>query len=448
MRDEFIRAACAPRDGGHASGTLDRANALLATLPTLAASDIAVAAILGDSEAIAAQLAADPASANAPSAPFDWDPLTHLCFSRYLRLDASRANDFLESARLLLHAGADANTGFVEPEHEPEPTFESALYGAAGIAHHEGLTRLLLQHGANPNDEEAVYHAPEGWDLGAFRALLETGELTPDSLTMMLLRKSDWHDIEGMRLALEHGAEPNRRSRWNTSPLAHAIRSDNDTDCVALLLDHGADPTQTEGPMTPVAMAAWAGRSDLLTLFAQREFSVALEGVNALIAACAQCNAPRVQALAEATPAHVRELLAHSADLLMRFAGVGNTCGVAHLLDLGADASVPHAKGFGYFGIAPQSTPLHVAAWRARHDTVRLLLQRGAAVDVTDGAGRTPLALAVRACVDSYWTERRAPESVSALLAAGANVGSATYPCGYADVDAVLQAHGAGASTR
>ena len=30
-------------------------------------------------------------------------------------------------------------------------------------------------------------------------------------------------------------------------------------------------------------------------------------------------------------------------------------------------------------------------------------------LDVKDANGRTPLALAVRACVDSYWTGRRSP---------------------------------------
>jgi hypothetical protein len=30
-----------------------------------------------------------------------------------------------------------------EPDHPPASTFESALYGAAGVAHHAGLTRLL-----------------------------------------------------------------------------------------------------------------------------------------------------------------------------------------------------------------------------------------------------------------------------------------------------------------
>lgn len=50
------------------------------------------------------------------------------------------------------------------------------------------------------------------------------------------------------------------------------------------------------------------------------------------------------------------------------------------------------------------------------------------------------LALAVRACVDSYWKDRRSPESVQALLLAGATVGGVDYPSGYAEVDSLLAA--------
>jgi hypothetical protein len=51
------------------------------------------------------------------------------------------------------------------------------------------------------------------------------------------------------------------------------------------------------------------------------------------------------------------------------------------------------------------------------------------------------LALAVKACVDSYWTERRSPESVQALLEAGASTKSVAFPSGYAEVDALLREH-------
>jgi len=115
---------------------------------------------------------------------------------------------------------------------------------------------------------------------------------------------------------------------------------------------------------------------------------------------------------------------------------------VRHLLDLGVPVAALYA-GDGYFDISQDSTALHVAAWRARPAVVQLLIERGAPLNVRDGEGRTPLALAVKACVDSYWTYRRTPESVRALLEAGAAVSGVLYPSGYGEVDALLKAHGA-----
>jgi ankyrin repeat protein len=113
------------------------------------------------------------------------------------------------------------------------------------------------------------------------------------------------------------------------------------------------------------------------------------------------------------------------------------------LLDLGVDVGTLYEEGDPYFDVAPKSTALHVAAWRARHETVRFLIERGAPVNALDGKSRTPLSLAVKACVDSYWTSRRSPESVDALLRAGATVKSVRYPCAYLEVDKLLESHGA-----
>jgi hypothetical protein len=110
---------------------------------------------------------------------------------------------------------------------------------------------------------------------------------------------------------------------------------------------------------------------------------------------------------------------------------------------LGVDVAALFREGDGYFGIAKNSTALHVAAWRAQHETVELLIQCGAPVNVPDGNGRTPLALAVRACVDSYWTHKRSRESVGALLRAGAPVNGVEFPSGYAEVDDLLRRFGA-----
>jgi len=140
----------------------------------------------------------------------------------------------------------------------------------------------------------------------------------------------------------------------------------------------------------------------------------------------------------------VRELLTQGGKLLAEFAGVGNTDGVRQLLDLGIDVNCVTEDGDPYFDIAKNSTALHSAAWRAWPSTVTFLIERGAPVNALDGKGRSALALAVRACVDSYWIWRRTPESVEALLKAGASVRSVEYPSGYPEVDALLRVHGAG----
>ena len=136
----------------------------------------------------------------------------------------------------------------------------------------------------------------------------------------------------------------------------------------------------------------------------------------------------------------IRELLAEGSTLLAEFAGNGNTKGVQSLLDLGVPVDALY-DGDPYFDIAKDSTALHVAAWKAWPKTVKLLIERGANVNAQDAKGRTPLMLAVKACVNSHWTNRRSPESVEALLKAGASISGIEFPCGYDEVDALLKAH-------
>ena len=132
--DEFIAAASVPTDGSsHAGGTLDAANRMLAASPELARASIYTAAVLGDDEAVRRFIAADASTATAKSGPRGWDALTCLCFSRYLRLDRSRSDAFVRAATALLDAGANPNTGWFDTTHRPNPEWESAIYGAAGV---------------------------------------------------------------------------------------------------------------------------------------------------------------------------------------------------------------------------------------------------------------------------------------------------------------------------
>ena len=438
--EEFLIAASVPRDYSHASGTLQRANAILAAHPDVSASSIYAAAVLGDDAGVQRFLSLSPDHATARGGPYGWDALTYLCFSRYLRLDAARSAAFERAAAALLDGGADASTGWWEPTHQPNAVWESALYGAAGVAQHAGVTRLLLERGADPNDEETPYHVPETYDLAVLRVLLASGRLNAESMSTLLLRKADWHDTEGVRLLLEHGADPNRMTRWGFTALHQAIRRDNDLAKITLMFDHGADPRllTTQENRSAASLAAQRGRGDVLALFDSRGFQIDLEGVERLLAVCARDDARAIEGEVARQPGVVSKLIADGGSLLSIFAGNDNAAGVGHLLDLGVPVDVFFLHGDGYFGIAPLSTALHVAVWRACHAAVALLLARGASVNRRDGSGRSALQLAIRACVDSYWSGRRSPRSVELLLAAGASVDGIVLPTGYDAIDGLL----------
>jgi ankyrin repeat protein len=253
---------------------------------------------------------------------------------------------------------------------------------------------------------------------------------------MMLLRKHDWHDLEGIEWLLDHGADPNQRVLGRTS-LLHALLRDNEERAIELLLNHGGDPLVESKGVSGMALAARRGRRELLELFERRGFTVP-SGFDGLLAACARGDEAAARKICEEQPDLLAQLKSEGGSILSCFAGNGNKEGAEVLLNLGLPADSVLKEVDGYFGIAEHSTALHVAAWRMRPEIVQLLLDRGATVDAKDARNRTPLMLAVRACVDSYWKERRTPDSVRILLEAGASTQGIEYPSGYSAVDSLL----------
>jgi ankyrin repeat protein len=441
--DRFLLAATVPVDGWHGGGDLAEAQALLAAHPELLTQSIHAAAVWGDSAAVTRFLQHEPALVNALGGPRGWDPLTHLCFSRFLRLDPSRSEGLVASARHLLAAGANPNTGWNETLPEGRVFLEAVMYGAAGIAQHPGLTQLLLDHGADPNDEETPYHVPETYDLAVLQILLDSGRFTAESLSTVLLRKCDWHDVEGVRLALRSGADPNRQTRWGRTAFHQAVIRNNPLAIVEAMLDHKADPTLPFHGTPGFVLAAREGRGDILQLLQQRGWSLEFHGVDRLLAACALGDASQARGLAAEIFGAQAPDRAEVGRWLGRFANSGDPVSMATLLDVvlawGISVDAEWPEGLDFMNIPRRSTPLQVAAWRARHAVVALLVEHGADVHRKDPLGRTPLDLAMKACVDSWWTDRRTTESIATLLAAGADPSGLALPTGYPAADLLLQ---------
>ncbi|HEV2132923.1 MAG TPA: hypothetical protein VGR47_01545 [Terracidiphilus sp.] len=437
----FFEAACVDRHASHASGTLEHANAILARYPEVSTRSIYSAAVLANEASLRDWLKRDPSRATAKGGPHNWDALTYLCFSRYLRIDKDRSASFVACARVLLESGASANTGWVDHiDNPPRPVSEPAIYGAAALARNPELTQLLLDHGADPNDEETPYHVAETYENTVLAILLGSGRFNERSLATVAVRKCDWHDDKGLKLALQHGANPNYLTAWNYTPLHQSIRRDNGLIMIEDLLDHGADPllpNRSDG-RNAIQMAAYHGRGDILDSLAPRGFKTQLDGLDELVAACARAQLDAAQSISRRFPNLLAQLHGVGGALLARFAGVGNDAGIGTLLALGVSPNAIWPEGDAYWDLAPGSTALHLAAWRANHQTVHTLIAAGTDVNARDARNRTAIQLAVNACIDSYWKYRRQPDSVAALLAAGATLEGIELPTGYEAIDDLL----------
>jgi ankyrin repeat protein len=408
IADDFIRAASVALDGSwHSTGTLDHAREILAREPSLASENIYTAAVLGNDSAVRQFIQTDPANATRKGGPYGWDALTYLCFSKYLRIDAERSAGFVSAATMLLDAGADPNTGFYSDDHLPEPIFETVLYGAAGVAHNDGMTQLLLDRGADPNDGETEYHAPEWFNNRPMEIIVESGKLAPMGLTTMLHRKIDWANYAGVGWLLNHGADPNMVSMWGMRALDHSIGRDNQIEFIDLLLDFGANPLlATRDGINAFTRAAAAGRADIIDRFRKRGFEYEMSGASAFLEACARGNAGAAREISDVDPEMIPEIRRAYPALLANFAGAGNTNGVRALLDLGFDiesrCTHPSWKGM---------SALQLAIWRDRLDTVKLLVDRGASR--TSVNGEDAVHVARRAQVEgSEWT----PHETSRIL--------------------------------
>lgn len=245
------------------AGDDERARALLAHWPDLASNSVPCALALGVPGAIDT-LTRD--AVNAETGPYAWPPLLYVCHSRYRDTAADRK----AACIALLDLGANPNAG--TREGESLRGFRTALGAAIGRARDPGLAKVLLDAGADIADGPTLYEGCAMWeatrhkDIESLEALLARNP--PQwHVCHALPHALQYDDVALTRLLLEHGGDPNwTMGCWgfDGNCLHEAVVLGNSPAVLAALLEHGA---QTEfadrDGRTPLALATCLNRDAL-----------------------------------------------------------------------------------------------------------------------------------------------------------------------------------------
>lgn len=372
LADDFTRLACLVYSG-YDPARVEQAGRLLAGHPEVATASLSAAAAAGEHQYVAAALAASPALARQLTGPFRWEPLLYACYSR-VPLRPGRST--LEAARRLLAAGADPNAGYL---WSGLPSPFTALTGALGRgeggppAHPRAmeLATLLLAAGADASDSQALYNcglqSPPDRDE-YLRLLLRFGLGTGTG--------GPWHE----RLAPAH---PSPRQSLDQE-LIKAVRK-NLPGRVALLLEHGADPSgggighPADDGHTAWQWATIGGRREILDLLTAAAPAPDTDPVLEFLGACMAGDAARARAMRAADPGITAEAIMREPDLLADAAEQDRPDAVRLLAEAGYDVSQLRRAG-------ARNSALHEAAWNGSMPMIALLLELGADPALEDPA--------------------------------------------------------------
>jgi ankyrin repeat protein len=324
---------------------------------------------------------ADPEAATrkAPLAP----PLTMLAQSHAIHLYPERGAEMLAIADFLLARGADVN-GSV-PAYVGSDHMLSTLYFAVGHADNMPLARWLLEHGADPDDGESLYHSTELGHHEGLRLLLAHG--ADPKGTNALLRAMDFHDIEAVRMLMAAGAEVDEfngahvggERPWVVPAMHQAARRMAPVAMAELLLDAGASATAEFEGVTPYSMARVYGNRDLARLLEARGAATGLNREETLLARAADGEESPGEYI---DPAKLPEAYRNLIRSLLHLPSKDMIGHLARLVALGVPFDAPDGEGL---------TPVQIAGWEGLPDIMAYLLSLQPDLGHINGYGGTLL---------------------------------------------------------
>ena len=408
-------------------GDRQRAEALLAAAPELTRGNMYAACAAGDVDAVTDILDADPAAATTKGGPKDWPPILYATWSCFL---SERADAMVRVLELLLRHGADPDSYWVNESDWKE----SALYGCVE-SNCVPAARVLVDAGANPNDNESLYHACEKFNLELLDTVAANG-LDAEGVSYCIKHAMDMTWTEAVMWFLDQGADPNAIHPADRETSLHwAVKRNCTADVIGALLDAGADPNArtSTGKSTALGIVGWTpldfalrlGRGEVAALLRRHGARPSpLSEYDQFVVACANTDFHIVEQLKDR---HLANLTDDDRTLISHAAQMDNWAAVRLMADLGWPVD---ARGW------MDATPLYWALCKGHGEMVDFLLRRGASTEPIGGYFQDP----VHAVIHCQWNGDISgyPVALDRLLEQGLVVSEGHYPCGNAAMDAVL----------
>ena len=356
-----------------------RAERLLQLFPRITGASFHTALLLGDAAEVQRRLSERPSLATESGGPRSWAPLLYLCHTGLAFGASTRRDGLVACARQLLAHGADANARYPWLHHGVQ---RAALWGAVCVTQLLPLARLLLEHGADPNDGVTLPLAASGGNLDALELLRAHGadvnQPWASDGSASLYAILNWADTPtGVRWLLEHGADPDPIFPANGETPLHAVARRGSAETCDMLVRRGAaiERKRSDG-RTPYAVAALAGNDAVARDLAEHGASTELSAVDRLVAACSRGDRASAEAMLAAQPELASQLGPEHYAALYRAAEREDTRALETMLACGFDPN--HADD------EIGKTPLHAAAHEGRPESTRVLLAHGASVSSRD----------------------------------------------------------------
>jgi len=358
--EDFLRHAV-DRAGGPLAAHILRKH------PDVARFSLHTAVVSGELAEVERRLARDASQASAAGGPKGWQPLQYLC---YARLPAAESSDHaVEIARALLDAGADPKATWKDDWNNPFTLITGVIGEGEGREprhpHAAELAKLLIERGADPYDTQSLYntslHDDDTFWLDFLYSRSETAggaERWPSKepwpkagmLDYLIGNAVSRNHLKRTRWLLEHGAHATALHSYSKRNLHTEALLGGFTELAQLLVDFGARPEP-------------------------------LDDVHAFQVACLSSDRETARRLVASHPEYLR-----FPGPMYQAADRDRTDVAELLLELGVSPNVEHG---GW-------TALHSAAHNNSMRVAKLLIERGATIDIREKKYQsTPLGHAV-----------------------------------------------------